>query len=168
MELFSVIIYIIFFLLGFVGLIVRLARAKARQERAREAVRVLPANEIPEEREETTLQGLSVSRVEQEGGLPTAAEPQARTRVETEPEIPHAPAPATVDKPYSERAAADDRGSVRGLGWARIRNLSPLKRAIVLSELLGKPKALSEEHLPQGRVRERCDVAQPGDRGDVR
>ena len=30
-------------------------------------------------------------------------------------------------------------------GWERIKNLPPLKRAIVLSELLGKPRALKDE-----------------------
>lgn len=43
-------------------------------------------------------------------------------------------------------AAAESRRS--GRGWGRIRRLPPLKQAIVLAELLGRPKALDEERFP--------------------
>ena len=41
----------------------------------------------------------------------------------------------------------DFQKRVHRSGWERIQNLPPLKRAIVLSELLGKPKAMDEKNI---------------------
>jgi hypothetical protein len=66
-------------------------------------------------------------------------------RVETAPAALVAPFPAAAAS-AGEREGAESPGS-RG-GWSRVMRLPPLKRAVVLSELLGKPKGLSDERFP--------------------
>jgi hypothetical protein len=70
------------------------------------------------------------------------AEPVEAPGLEPVPESP-------VDGVLAESppvAAAESRRS--GRGWGRIRRLPPLKQAIVLAELLGRPKALDRERFP--------------------
>ena len=106
-----------------------------------------PAGEVSTgEMEEMAPRDNDGTGAEQDEELPAREEPRRRARVETEPAMLSAPAPAAVDASTADRTGAGAQGS-RG-GWSRIMSLPPLKRAIVLSELLGKPKALSEERFP--------------------
>jgi hypothetical protein len=147
------IIYIIVIFAGLVGFIVRVARPRLWRKvmdvgaaPARGPAGVEPLEGEPAgERVEMTPQESHGTGVTQDAGLPAEVEPRTRARLEAEPAILPAPAPAAVDKTAAEREGAEVRGNG---GWSRIMRLPPLKRAIVLSELLGKPKALSEERFP--------------------
>jgi hypothetical protein len=161
------IIYIIVFLAGFVGLIVRLANPRLKRQWANEtAKRFKPAapdaaadfaeegagREVEEERmggesgpfekpEHAPALPLPVSRVQVEHPTATSTGPG-----DMGSGIFGTAVQSSVEKPAVRVGGADVGRSERG--WARIQSLSPLKKAIILSELLGRPKALDEDRPP--------------------
>ena len=159
------IVYIIVFLAGIAGLIARVAvsrRAGVAEEERGERAAPPPPGRIPEDfTEDDALYGIRKAV-----SAPRVATPElSASRGAVSPE-PASALPAFAGAfaegqgrdsaggaPMSaagapESAAVEGAGAVHlPGGWARIMGLPPLKRAVVLSELIGNPKALEERRL---------------------